>query len=462
MSRQERLKKRLLSWVVVALTTLAMTPSVGAAPTLEAVAKGINVDVNQISVSGISSGGFMAHQFHVAHSEHIMGAGIVAGGPYYCARGNILDAVTRCSSFVMLECKKLNLDPKWCQKTDLAPKTAGEVRRVAKESFREAKKQEASGDIGKLTNLADDKIYLFSGTYDAIVPQGVMDAVYHFYVDNDKGGVDPKNVDQNAAFPARHTMVRDSFDKPTGNAVGDCVLPPTPAPPTDKNSFIDDCTQVANEQQNTNGCICTPATTATGTPCPPPNKVTVCKDLNDVDLAGAILKRIYGAQALKNDRVAVQESEVQAFDQKGVFKESWTAPYKPMNAWLDASMAREGYLFVPKACQQGKPCKLHVAFHGCLQGDQTDKRPGHSGNLFSKYAGYNEWAAANDIIVLYPQVMVRNSGPINPQGCWDWWGQDYTHEGYYTKRGRQIKAVAKMINIFAGGQELLDVPLERP
>ena len=78
-----------------------------AAPALEEVAAGVKVDAAQISVSGISSGGFMAHQFHVAHSQQIMGAGIVAGGPYYCARGSMLDAVTRCSEFVMLECQRL-------------------------------------------------------------------------------------------------------------------------------------------------------------------------------------------------------------------------------------------------------------------------------------------------------------------------------------------------------------------
>jgi poly(3-hydroxybutyrate) depolymerase len=43
------------------------------------------VDPTQISVSGISSGAFMANQLHVAHSANIMGAGIVAGGLYGCA-----------------------------------------------------------------------------------------------------------------------------------------------------------------------------------------------------------------------------------------------------------------------------------------------------------------------------------------------------------------------------------------
>ena len=33
---------------------------------------------------GLSSGGFFAHQFHIAHSALVTGAGIIAGGPYGC------------------------------------------------------------------------------------------------------------------------------------------------------------------------------------------------------------------------------------------------------------------------------------------------------------------------------------------------------------------------------------------
>ena len=35
-------------------------------------------------MSGLSSGGFFAHQFHLAHSALVTGAGIIAGGPYCC------------------------------------------------------------------------------------------------------------------------------------------------------------------------------------------------------------------------------------------------------------------------------------------------------------------------------------------------------------------------------------------
>ena len=374
-----------------------------------------------------------------------------------------MGAVTKCSQFVMIECQGLGLDANWCRKTDLSPHDRAEIADAAKASFGEAKKQEAAGTINGLANLKDDKVYLFSGTYDGIVPQGVMDALYHFYSDADKASLESANIHYSRSFPAPHTMVRDGFDKPSGGVVGSCA----PAAPSFKgNSFIDDCEYVAKREQKSSSCDCTNRTltgssaagAVTETACPPTDHQAVCKDLQDVDLAGAILSRIYGGQALKGGRVAVSEDGVQAFDQRKVFSKLSGAP---ANALQNASMAKEGYIFIPKNCKDGRSCKLHVAFHGCLQGGKTDRRPGHSGNLYSKFAGYNEWAKANGIIVLYPQVEARSaSGPLNPQGCWDWWGQNYTHEGYHTQHGTQIRAVAQMIDILAGEQQLLDVPAE--
>src|SRR5215217_1643004 len=43
-----------------------------------------NLDRVTVTVSGLSSGGFFAHQFHVAFSSLVKGAGILAGGPYGC------------------------------------------------------------------------------------------------------------------------------------------------------------------------------------------------------------------------------------------------------------------------------------------------------------------------------------------------------------------------------------------
>ena len=43
-----------------------------------------NPDRAAMTVSGLSSGGFFAHQFHIAFSKLVKGAGIIAGGPYGC------------------------------------------------------------------------------------------------------------------------------------------------------------------------------------------------------------------------------------------------------------------------------------------------------------------------------------------------------------------------------------------
>ena len=53
----------------------------------------LGVDESQTSVSGISSGAYMAGQFHLAFSTTVVGAGVVAGGPWGCASNGSGDAL---------------------------------------------------------------------------------------------------------------------------------------------------------------------------------------------------------------------------------------------------------------------------------------------------------------------------------------------------------------------------------
>jgi hypothetical protein len=46
----------------------------------------LNIDTTQTTVSGLSSGGFMAVQLHVAYSATVQGRGRGCGGPFYCAK----------------------------------------------------------------------------------------------------------------------------------------------------------------------------------------------------------------------------------------------------------------------------------------------------------------------------------------------------------------------------------------
>lgn len=148
------------------------------------------------------------------------------------------------------------------------------------------------------------------------------------------------------------------------------------------------------------------------------------------DAAGALLAHLYGP--LKPGRQG--GGRIVRFDQTA---------FDP-NAERHG-LAAEGYLFVPDACAEGAPCRLHVAFHGCQQ--SADE----IGQDFVTGAGYNRWVAANGIVVLYPQATALRYSflgiiPLpwpNPLGCWDWWG--FTGGDFHVKSGAQISAVDAMI-----------------
>ena len=95
----------------------------------------MDADLSQTSVSGISSGGFMTAQLSTAYSASIVGAGIVAGGPFYCA-GSVEgvpfleNATTTCM-------------------VPLGPTNAPDAARA----FTEAKTLGASGAIDDVANL---------------------------------------------------------------------------------------------------------------------------------------------------------------------------------------------------------------------------------------------------------------------------------------------------------------------
>ena len=139
----------------------------------------------------------------------------------------------------------------------------------------------------------------------------------------------------------------------------------------------------------------------------------------DYDAAGELLRYLLGGLS---PPAAKPQGRLIAFDQKA---------FADGNAYA-ISMADDGYAYIPAGCAT-QPCKVHVAFHGCRQ----------AGEAFVRDAGYNRWADANRLIVLYPQAIARYWWVYNPRGCWDWWG--YTGTGYATRDGTQIRAVMAMV-----------------
>jgi len=111
--------------------------------------------ISHISVSGFSDGAFFASQFHVAFSATVKGVGMFSGGPYYCAEGYHPQANTSCESGVP-PISVMNL-------------------------ISEAKGFAADGLIDDLGQIADARVYLFTGTQDEVHTTVVARAASEFY-----------------------------------------------------------------------------------------------------------------------------------------------------------------------------------------------------------------------------------------------------------------------------------------
>ncbi|CAN7414300.1 fibronectin type III domain-containing protein [Pseudoduganella sp. LjRoot289] len=143
-----------------------------------------NVDIAQTSVSGLSSGGFMAVQLHVAFSSTFKaGAGIVAGGPYYCAQGAVGTATGPCMAATSIS----------------KPATATLVSTTNSWA--------SQGLIDPTGNLANSKVYLYSGTIDSTVKQLVMNEADTYY----KNYIAGANIFYKNNLASEHAMVTDYF-----------------------------------------------------------------------------------------------------------------------------------------------------------------------------------------------------------------------------------------------------------
>jgi poly(3-hydroxybutyrate) depolymerase len=152
---------------------------------------------SQYTVSGVSSGAYMAVQFHVAHSTVVKGAGAIAGGPYYCAQGSFWTAYYNCTT------------PGWFTPLPAVDWLKAETDRLA-----------VAGRIDPPASLASARVWLFRGTEDRTVAREVVDALRMFYR---RYKADVRLV---ADRPAGHAMVTTD----SGNA-----CPQTAAP------YINDC-----------------------------------------------------------------------------------------------------------------------------------------------------------------------------------------------------------------------------
>jgi poly(3-hydroxybutyrate) depolymerase len=148
----KRIRARFAGFTAACLFSLAAAHAAEPLPALAA-------EPENLTVSGLSSGASMAVQFHVAHSARVRGAGVLAGGPYYCAGGSVFKALSSCMS------------PNFF----MPPPKPDKLRA-------EADKQAAAGRIDPPEGLRDSRVWLLSGGKDKTVKSTVVDAARTFYL----------------------------------------------------------------------------------------------------------------------------------------------------------------------------------------------------------------------------------------------------------------------------------------
>lgn len=167
---------------------------------------GYAADIGNTTISGLSSGAFMTAQLHVAFSHYFGGAGIIAGGPFYCSgsyEGNtFLENATNACMNPLIASVGPNV-PKLIQK---------------------AKEFAGQGIIDPLENLVNDRIYIFTGTKDETVKSTVVQKTLAFYKEL---GLKQENIQFVNTVDAGHSIITDDSN--------DVPCPQTKAP------YINNC-----------------------------------------------------------------------------------------------------------------------------------------------------------------------------------------------------------------------------
>ena len=178
--------------VAVLLAALALASAATSASAAVALPQ-LHIDTGQITVSGLSSGGFMANQLGYAYSGTFKGVGVFAGGPYMCAgHSNYTACMYNASiSSSMLSTMQADLN-NW-----------------------------SGTAIDPLANVAGQKVFMFVGTSDTTVGPKPMNAVQTQYTSN---GVPAANLSYVQRSGTAHVFPTD-FAATGNNSCGTSASP---------------------------------------------------------------------------------------------------------------------------------------------------------------------------------------------------------------------------------------------
>ena len=371
-------------------------PRLGASPSL-------------VSVGGISSGADLAVGYMTAHSASTLGAAIWAGNVYRCyvtrfAHDSLVPCTSVAAGASTAGC--INVDPRQapcdpsirgcphglglpvskCQGC-AGPDSAQWITAVnVSELLDVARQRGAEGKIDAPDqHLRGRRIFLYRGSADQCYKVGSVDHAWSFF---QSFGADVRFV--NSTVPSLHSIPTVSTGTPCGT----------------KGSYTEKA----------------------------PHGLEAC----GYDGAGAALAHIYGplkpAGAFAPDRLL-------AFDQR-----EFDGP--------EVGLDDKGWLYVPEECapalslgeaRKAGSCAVHVFLHGCGMAAASGPSLYAFNDTYARRAGFNEHAATNRIVVVYPQLRFgqRARGSAQADGCWDQSGQ--SGDEYSDKRGAQIAAIQSMV-----------------
>lgn len=341
------------------------------------------------SISGLSSGAFMAVQLHLAHAADFSGVGVIAGGPLACATSypgaatTVQDACALSALYVAMTplTKAASPDPTLLAQT--------------------ARKLAADGLIDPLDHLSGQQVYIFTGTKDSVVHSVVVQGTRDFYKSL---GVKEENILFIDHVPAGHSIITTN---PT-----DLPLDVNQPPYINKGDFI--------------------------------QSHQILEFIYDHQRPGqkAPLKPKQGPAA-KN----YEPGRLVCFEQKHFLPSPGDWERASLGDYGFAYIPHEiyqgkkakGVHIALHGCKQG------YDYRNIIAGWVNSANEPPYGLRYMTTTGYNDMADEKDLVILYPQARATDDSRLqNPDGCWDWWGYtDRTANAldYYTKKAVQIRAI---------------------
>ncbi len=385
----------------------------------------MNASARSLTISGISSGGFMASQMATIYSDQFSGVATVAGGVFYCAENKFQENLKTFGSLgyfsfgvntaniwksmgfggaqinskssanqsmiVPLSSNPIFQSVAVCMghpEGSHSPETLTDGR-AREMDLNFLKDFESKHLIADTANIAKQRVLIYQGQNDQIVRPEMADKLKEFYSRLGVSASDLKVMME----PGNHNFPTTRED---GFSCSDTRVP-----------FIANCQR---------------------------------------DTAGDILEHLLERKLVRGQFNILHLKKI---EQKG-------AP---------TSLASYGYLYATPFCLNNPTaCDLHVALHGCQMSDDFDanfqslyqnkvqlthllgvsnyemmaRRPQMGALSFARRSGYAEYAedVSNNVMILFPQTQITSANyPANPNGCWDWFG--WTGSDYATNKGSE-------------------------